>query len=577
MKRGKGICAAILMGLCGATAATVVSASADTAGGDQAASPPAVTVVADTTAMAPAATVATDVATATQASDPGGTRGAGGGDGSGGSGGSGNGPAVGASSGGGNGSAGNGSAGSGNSSGGSAGSGSQGSSGGGGNPQGGTDGRTGTPAPPADSTGTGSNRGQSGGGSSGTTSSGSQGQSSGAAPGRGSGSNGGGSGSSGNGGGNTLGGQSGRCTSNCHVGEQSPAGTVTFTPAPTQTQAQAQAGTPTPTQTTPIAVTGPRPPKSSHGLSTSTYSTSAKAISPAPRVTPTGLVGASVGVTVSSAARAGLTSTSSRLPSGAPSSISTLLGSAPTAPASTHSGDRTTHGGSQRPGVTQPIAQQTIIQSIEQVVPPEIWLALAAALAFGGLSAGWALYSGHRVRRQANAFAAMSTAALTDQLTGVLNRRGFLEAVERELARARRYDRGFVLAYVDVRGLKGVNDTEGHRAGDELLKEAAILLQDSARADDVVGRLGGDEMGLLLIEQGADGAGAVRRRVAAQVPVRREKLGLHSSWDLTIGTAAFPEDGETVDDLLRVADERLYEQRGIDLLDRTPAPAYADA
>jgi diguanylate cyclase (GGDEF)-like protein len=219
--------------------------------------------------------------------------------------------------------------------------------------------------------------------------------------------------------------------------------------------------------------------------------------------------------------------------------------------------------------VTQPIAQHTIIQSIEQVVPPEIWLALAAALAFGGLSAGWALYSGHRVRRQANAFAAMSTAALTDQLTGVLNRRGFLEAVERELARARRYERGFVLAYVDVRGLKGVNDTEGHRAGDELLKEAASLLQDSARADDVVGRLGGDEMGLLLIEQGVDGADAVRRRVENQVPIRREKLGLHSAWDLTIGTAAFPDDGETVDDLLRVADERLYEQRGIDLLHRT--------
>ena len=269
----------------------------------------------------------------------------------------------------------------------------------------------------------------------------------------------------------------------------------------------------------------------------------------------------------------GSLATGSRTATGTPNSISTLLGSAPTAPASTHSGYGTTRGGAPRPVVTQPIAQHTIIQSIEQVVPPEIWLALAAALAFGGLSAGWALYSGHRVRRQANAFAAMSTAALTDDLTGVLNRRGFLEAVERELARARRYDRGFVLAYVDVRGLKGVNDTEGHRAGDELLKEAASLLQDSARADDVVGRLGGDEMGLLLIEQRADGADAVRRRVASEVPVRREKLGLHSSWDLTIGTAAFPDDGETVDDLLRVADERLYEQRGIDLLDRTAAPA----
>ena len=56
----------------------------------------------------------------------------------------------------------------------------------------------------------------------------------------------------------------------------------------------------------------------------------------------------------------------------------------------------------------------------------------------------------------------MSTAALTDPLTGVLNRRGFTEALERELARARRYGRPLALAYVDVRGLKAVNDTAGH-------------------------------------------------------------------------------------------------------------------
>ena len=55
-----------------------------------------------------------------------------------------------------------------------------------------------------------------------------------------------------------------------------------------------------------------------------------------------------------------------------------------------------------------------------------------------------------------------------------------------------------MLAYVDVRGLKAVNDTEGHLAGDELLQAVAGLLKESARADDVVGRIGGDEIGLLL-------------------------------------------------------------------------------
>ena len=147
----------------------------------------------------------------------------------------------------------------------------------------------------------------------------------------------------------------------------------------------------------------------------------------------------------------------------------------------------------------------------------------------------------------------------------MLNRRGFLEAAERELARARRYGRPFVLAYVDVRGLKAVNDTEGHLAGDGLLKDAAGLLRESARADDVVGRLGGDEMALLLAEQGAEGAIAVTSRISSQVPVRRRALRLRSHWDLTIGTATFPRDGGTVDELLATADRRLYEQRGIAL------------
>jgi diguanylate cyclase (GGDEF)-like protein len=198
-------------------------------------------------------------------------------------------------------------------------------------------------------------------------------------------------------------------------------------------------------------------------------------------------------------------------------------------------------------------------------VPAAIWAALVLALAFAVIAGAAAVWSGRRVRRQAGRFAAMSAAALTDPLTGVLNRRGFAEAVERELARAGRYNRPFVLAYVDVRGLKRVNDTEGHRAGDLLLREAGRLLQDCARADDVVGRIGGDELGLLLVEQPLEGAASVIHRIEQEVLGRRAALGLRSSWDLTVGTAAYPEDGETFDELLRAADLRLYEQRGISL------------
>jgi diguanylate cyclase (GGDEF)-like protein len=228
----------------------------------------------------------------------------------------------------------------------------------------------------------------------------------------------------------------------------------------------------------------------------------------------------------------------------------------------------TTHhsGGGHGSSVT-PIIEfmPNAIDHFVNVIPGIVWLALAASVGIGLAGVGTALAFRQKANRQAGRFAAVAAAALTDPLTGVLNRRGFTEAVERELARARRYGRPFVLAYVDVRGLKAVNDTEGHLAGDELLKGVAGLLSDCARADDVVGRLGGDELGLLLAEQSPENAGAVTQRIEEQVAQRRSALGLSAPWDLTIGTASFPADGETFDDLIRTADRRLYEQRGISL------------
>jgi diguanylate cyclase (GGDEF)-like protein len=206
-----------------------------------------------------------------------------------------------------------------------------------------------------------------------------------------------------------------------------------------------------------------------------------------------------------------------------------------------------------------------VVDHVVRFVPAAVWAALAAALALALLGGIVAFLATRRARRQAGQFAAISAVALTDPLTGVLNRRGFTEAAERELTRAARYGHPFVLAYVDVRGLKGVNDSEGHLKGDALLTEVASLLRESARSDDVVGRIGGDEMGLLLVEQNAEGAAAVTSRIRSRVPARKEKMGLHADWDLTIGTAAYPEDGETVKELLEVADRRLYEQRGIAL------------
>jgi diguanylate cyclase (GGDEF)-like protein len=224
-----------------------------------------------------------------------------------------------------------------------------------------------------------------------------------------------------------------------------------------------------------------------------------------------------------------------------------------------------TRGASPRGVLQTSSSPAAVILHFISVIPTAVWIALAVAIGLAAMGGGAAVAFGRRASRRASEVAAVTASAVTDQLTGILNRRGFTETAERELERARRYGHPLALAYVDVRGLKAVNDTEGHLAGDRLLKEVAVMLIQSARTHDVVGRMGGDELAVLLAEQASPGAVAMSRRVQEQVPAHRASLGLSTDWDVTIGTASFPDDGEKLDDLLAAADRRLYEQRGIEL------------
>ena len=88
--------------------------------------------------------------------------------------------------------------------------------------------------------------------------------------------------------------------------------------------------------------------------------------------------------------------------------------------------------------------------------------------------------------------------AVTDELTGLLNRRGFEAEIALTTAAARRYHEKGVLIFIDLDGFKPVNDTHGHAAGDAVLRHVAKLLGDNVRATDSLGRLGGDEFAILL-------------------------------------------------------------------------------
>lgn len=156
--------------------------------------------------------------------------------------------------------------------------------------------------------------------------------------------------------------------------------------------------------------------------------------------------------------------------------------------------------------------------------------------------------------------ARMERAALHDALTGLPNRLLLADRLRQAIAAAERNGLVFSLAYLDLNGFKQVNDTQGHDAGDEVLKAVAARLQAGLRASDTVARLGGDEFVVLLNpQQPAPDADLVLNRLldALGEPIvlsNGTTVGVGSS----LGLAHFPADGRTPDALMRRADEAMF-------------------
>jgi len=110
--------------------------------------------------------------------------------------------------------------------------------------------------------------------------------------------------------------------------------------------------------------------------------------------------------------------------------------------------------------------------------------------------------------------AELGNLALTDELTGLCNRRGFLAIAERQLKIGRRTGRGIMLFFLDIDGMKEINDSFGHGEGDLALKRVAKALKMSFRDSDVIARLGGDEFAVLAIEASDNSEVAIRARLA---------------------------------------------------------------
>src|SRR5260370_12977132 len=144
--------------------------------------------------------------------------------------------------------------------------------------------------------------------------------------------------------------------------------------------------------------------------------------------------------------------------------------------------------------------------------------------------------------------------AVTDPLTGLGNYRRLLDVLHAEIERSGRTGRPFAVLLLDLDGLKKINDCHGHLVGSRALCRVGELLRLFCRAIDTPARDGGDESAVVLPETAAAAAGLVASRIRNRLATDSEQPPLSAS----IGVAAYPQDGETVEALLQTADRELY-------------------
>ena len=169
--------------------------------------------------------------------------------------------------------------------------------------------------------------------------------------------------------------------------------------------------------------------------------------------------------------------------------------------------------------------------------------------------------------------AAAESNALTDPLTGLPNARYLSLRFDEEAARARRTDRAFQLMMLDLDEFKSVNDTFGHKAGDKMLREVAHIIEGQLREYDFLARYGGDEFVALVQEMAGSQVDDLVRRIENAVSKFLLLVGRnrYARVGISVGTATFNIDGDTLDQLVIAADEKMYRMKSSHKLERTVA------
>lgn len=150
-------------------------------------------------------------------------------------------------------------------------------------------------------------------------------------------------------------------------------------------------------------------------------------------------------------------------------------------------------------------------------------------------------------------------AALTDHMTGLANRRRFDRQLDREVGRTDRFGHPFSLLMIDLDNFKNLNDTLGHNAGDEIIRDVGRVLREETRGIDLAARMGGDEFAVLLVETSADGALNVAERM--RLAIRSIAVSSAGTITASFGIAESPLCAQEAIDIVVAADSALYEAK----------------
>ncbi|HJS57264.1 MAG TPA: diguanylate cyclase [Vicinamibacteria bacterium] len=151
--------------------------------------------------------------------------------------------------------------------------------------------------------------------------------------------------------------------------------------------------------------------------------------------------------------------------------------------------------------------------------------------------------------------------AITDGLTGLYNHAFFLQALRRELNRCRRHNLEMSLVMFDLDDFKKLNDTRGHLEGDKVLMKAAALVKETLREVDVAARYGGEEFAAILPDTTKEGARIVAERIRAHIADHFKRRRGGPRVTASGGVASYPEDAESMEDIIQRADEGLYRSK----------------